>query len=665
MTPQDAVTREIMGNIPAVVQTAFYVLTALACSTAVYGFVRRFRGYRQSHAAVAPRAPRSLLAGVRTVGLYLVFHHQLRRDRYAGMAHLLIVYGFGILFVGTCLVFLEHHTPWHFFYGTFYVIASLVIDLGGAAFLVGLVMFLGRRLRRGTTRLLQAWWVAVLAWLLLGIGITGFALEAARIARDVPAFERWSVVGYPLALGLRALGILGDTALAWHRALWILHAVCCVAFFALLPWRFFGHMVYGAASWAMRSPRPLGALRRVDLSRQAPGAVQVGELPWLDLLHADACTTCGRCNAVCPAQAAGKPLQPRDVVLGVRAALDVAAASGRGSAAPLASYIPEVAVWSCTTCGACNAACPVGIAVFDKIIEGRRGLVESGTVPAAAVEVFEQTATQYNPYGKVAADRLAWASGLDVPVARADEPIEVLYWVGCAGSFDPDGQAVSRAMIRILNHLGINYRVLGGRECCTGDPARRLGEEGLFQQLARQIIGQLRQHAVTQVLTHCPHCFHTFKNEYPALGSTFTVEHHSQFLARLLQEGRLSIRSGLRETVVFHDPCYLGRGNGETAAPRTVLDALPYARRTEMPRSGLQSFCCGAGGGSIWLDMPAQVRIETLRAQEAAATGATTIATGCPFCKTMLVAGSQMLTAGTHGPAVKDLAELIVEAAGI
>ena len=197
--------------------------------------------------------------------------------------------------------------------------------------------------------------------------------------------------------------------------------------------------------------------------------------------------------------------------------------------------------WACTTCGACNEVCPVGIEIVHKIVDGRRGRVEGGTVPAAAVDVFEHTAGHFNPYGKAASDRLAWASGLDIPVAQNDEPIALLYWVGCAGAFDPDGQAVSRAMIKILNHLGIHYRLLGRRECCTGDPARRLGEEGLFQQLARQNIACLKQHAVTRVLTPCPHCFNTFKNEYPTLGAEFTVEHHSQFLARMIRAGRLQL----------------------------------------------------------------------------------------------------------------------------
>jgi Fe-S oxidoreductase len=253
-----------------------------------------------------------------------------------------------------------------------------------------------------------------------------------------------------------------------------------------------------------------------------------------------------------------------------------------------------------------------------------------------------------------------------VPVAREGEAIELLYWVGCAGSFDPDGQAVSRAMVKILNHLGVKYRVLGRRERCSGDPARRMGEEGLFQELARDNIARFGSHHVQNILTQCPHCFNTFKNEYPELGATFRVEHHSEFLARMLHDGRLKLpRGGSDQSITFHDPCYLGRVNGQTQAPRVVLNVLPSTLLVEMPRSGENSFCCGAGGGSMWLDTKGAERVENLRAKEAAATGAATIATGCPFCKSMLKAGVQSLDPQAAVPQVRDLAELVIEAEGL
>jgi Fe-S oxidoreductase len=272
---------------------------------------------------------------------------------------------------------------------------------------------------------------------------------------------------------------------------------------------------------------------------------------------------------------------------------------------------------------------------------------------------------EFNPFEMPHADRLQWAHDLPLRVASDQESIELLYWVGCAGSFDPDGKSVARSMIKILNYLNINYRVLGLREHCTGDPARRMGEEGLFQELALQNIDCFRKHSVQNVVTNCPHCFNTFANEYRQFGARFNVEHHSQFLARMIAEKKLPISEGLLQTATFHDPCYLGRGNGETQAPRQVLKSISNLNVVEMPRSGTNSFCCGAGGGSMWLNVKGATRIENLRSQEAVETGAGIVATACPFCKGMLKAGMKANESPIPAPEIMDLAELIVYAKGL
>jgi Fe-S oxidoreductase/nitrate reductase gamma subunit len=651
---ESEVTREIFGNVPNWLVSTFYLLTFAACGGAAAVLLRRSR---VRHLARRPaEMPAPLRARLKSVAGYLIFHKQLRRDRFAGIAHLLTVWGFFILIIGTTIVFLEHQTPLHFFFGNFYRVASLIIDLGGLVFIGGLLMFLWRRHVSRERRLLQTWWMASLAWLLLVIAVTGFLLEGARIAIDMPDFERWSAVGYAIALALRSADISAQDALGWHRLLWGFHAVVCALFFALLPWPFFSHMIYGVASWSARSRRPLAQLRTPQLADRPPGAVDLQSLDWNDLLHADACTTCGRCNEVCPAAAANKPLQPREIVLGIRDALnDIGGITDRSD---LPERFDPDALWSCTTCGACNEACPVGIDVYGKIVELRRALVEKGDVPDRAEALFESTASAYNPFGMDNGQRMAWAQGLKPPVAEPGEEIELLYWVGCAGSFDPDGQSVSRAMISILDRLGIRYRILGCRERCTGEPARRTGEEGLFQQCARDNIATLAGHAVKTVLTHCPHCFNTMKNEYPEFGAAFSVEHHTQFLARMIAEGKLDGIDGL-DRVTYHDPCYLGRGNDETEAPRAVIEAMTKDC-VEMPRHGRESFCCGAGGGSLWLDIAGSDRIENIRAREAADTGAKTLVTGCPFCKGMLEAGRQSLP-DQGAMVVKDLAELVAE----
>ncbi|TDI47659.1 MAG: 4Fe-4S dicluster domain-containing protein [Acidobacteria bacterium] len=635
------VTREILGNVPGWLVPWFYGVIFAAYASSAVIFVQRFRERRGATTAPSDRAR------VLDVIKYLTFHQKLLEDRFAGIAHLCTFYGFVALFMGTSIVFLEHSTPLHFFYGAFYLWASLFVDLGGLVFIVGLLMFLWQRYVSKRDRLLSRWWVATLTWLLLAIAISGFLLEGSRIAVDMPAFESFSVVGYAIAGALRFSGVENETALLWHRALWVGHAVVSSLFFALLPWPLFSHMVYSGASWGRRRTRPLAELRT-----SAP------VLTWIDLMQTDACTTCGRCNEVCPAQAVGQPLAPRDIVLGIRQAVT--------EAGPSVSYADQVGrfshdvIWSCTTCGACNQTCPVGIDVYDEIIDLRRGLVEQGTVPEAAEELFEGTAAEFNPFHRDNDERMDWAQGLGLPVARDGEAIELLYWVGCAGSFDPDGQSVSRAMVTILDHLDIPYRILGCRERCTGDPARRMGEEGLFQERARENIDLLASHSVRKVLTHCPHCYNTFKNEYPELGGAFEVEHHSQFLDRLIASGKLPVTEGGSQPLTFHDPCYLGRGNGETEAPRRVIDAVAGGERREMARHGRESFCCGAGGGAMWLDVQGKDRVENLRVKEAAETGARTLVTGCPFCKVMLESGQQSLE-DDQRMQVKDLAELVAE----
>jgi Fe-S oxidoreductase len=306
--------------------------------------------------------------------------------------------------------------------------------------------------------------------------------------------------------------------------------------------------------------------------------------------------------------------------------------------------------------------------VYEKIVDLRRGRVESGRVPAAAEDVFEEVERQANPFGRPNSERMLWANGLAAPVAEPGEQVEVVYWVGCSGSFSPEGQGVARAMIKILNHLGINYRVLGTRERCTGDPARRMGEEGLFRQCAVHNLGVLREHGVKQVITHCPHCYNTLKNEYPEVAggpACWETQHHTQFLAEQIAVGNLKAASSSAGGVTFHDPCYLGRGNGVVAEPRAVLSGLNLSV-VEMPRSGSHSFCCGAGGGSMWLDVRGTARIENQRYAEAAGTGATVVGTGCPFCKTMLEAARQDdESENPAAPRVLDVAELVAEAEGL
>lgn len=385
--------------------------------------------------------------------------------------------------------------------------------------------------------------------------------------------------------------------------------------------------------------------------------LQLTDLSWKQLLDSEACTTCGRCQAVCPAHNSGKPLNPKQIVGKVLQAMESPA-----DLSPL-DLITREEVWSCTTCAACIHECPVEIEIVDKIVELRRTLVEAGQVPDMAATALQGMAERGDPWLHPRSSRTQWASGLEVPVAAPGEEVELLYWVGCAGAFDAAAHPIARAMVKLLHHAGVPYKILGSGEQCTGDPARRLGEEGLFQRMARENLARFREHKVKKVLTHCAHCFNTMKNEYPELGAEFEVVHHSQFLQELVAQGRLKPASPLQDPVTFHDPCYLGRYNQEYDAPRAVIGAIPGARLAEMGRSRDRSLCCGGGGGHTWMDIRLGERIDGLRLDEAVQTSARTVVTACPFCKIML--DSSAAAKGLQDQVrVRDLAEVLAEHLG-
>lgn len=587
---------------------------------------------------------------------------KMARDRFAAVMHFLVLWGFIILFIGTTLVFLEHQTPLHFFYGTFYLVSSFVIDLGGVIFLVGLGMAVYRRYLRSGGRLAPSRWVDAMLALMIAVGLTGFLVEGARIAVTMPGFERLSFAGYGLALAFHSAGLSPERATEFHRFNWILHAGLCIAFFGVATAYFFRHMVVSVASVALKPARPRGALREY---RPQPGAAPTGsvkDLSWKDLLDADACTTCGRCSSVCPATAAGKALDPRAVVLKLSDLITRHGSADGGHVPSAFDTIKDQELWDCTTCGACVYECPVDIEVFDKIVDLRRQLVEMGRVSIAARECLEGLARRRNPWDYPPDQRQVWHDMLRVPVATEDKKPEWIYWVGCAGALEPPAQSISRAVVDVLRQARVDFAILGSEERCTGDPARRLGDETLFQRFRQKNLETLRKFGVKKIVTHCPHCLNTFRNEYgDGKAPEFEVFHHSQLLTRLIADRRIRLTRATHDKLVtFHDPCYLGRHNGEYDAPRQVVDSLPDMKRVEMKRSRDKSFCCGGGGGQMWLESSGTQRVENVRLAEAQQTGATLVATGCPFCKVMLETAS--VTAGRQDEIrVRDIAELVSE----
>jgi Fe-S oxidoreductase len=407
------------------------------------------------------------------------------------------------------------------------------------------------------------------------------------------------------------------------------------------------------------------------------GVGRLGDLSRRQLLELDACVSCGRCQDACPASEAGKPLSPRDVVQDLRRHLSTVGpcllAPGKAEEKPgLAGEVilPET-LWSCTTCSACTDVCPLGVNPLGLISDLRRNLIGEALLRGAPAAALQKTDRAGNPWGLPARDRLAWADGLDVPTTASCPDFEVLYWVGCAAAYERRAQQVARSVVKLLKAAGVRFAVLGAEERCTGETARRMGDEFLFQQLATGNIESLTRHGVKRgakkIVTHCPHCLNSFKKDYPQMGGDYEVLHHTEFLSRLSAAGRLpldpAILAKVGGKVTYHDPCYLARVSNVTAPPRKLIELTVVQgggrELVEMPRHGRQTSCCGAGGGRMWFDDPASERIGNSRVQEALATGADTIAVACPFCLIMVGDGA---AARNPGVQVRDVAELLAEA---
>lgn len=657
-------TRQIFANISAAEQALFYLLALGSLAVFALGLGWRIRRWMRGRGApelelreVVARLPHFLRE---------VFA-QPRVRRSSGGMHLAVFWGFLVLFVGTELIALEHDTPLSFFHGLFYLVFSLATDVFGIALLVGVAIAARRRFFVRPERICAEGWGLPLA--MLGVlGVTGFLLEGLRMALHGSFWFDWSPGGALVAASLSGLG--RETIAASHRGVWWLHAVVTFAFIAHLPFGRMRHTITAPLNLFFASRRPRGALSvpfRLEALEAGAGDRPAPETPahltWKQLLSLDACTECGLCQDACPAWAAKRPLSPKKVVVELRDHLD--RGGTRAWATPLERIVSAAEAWSCTTCGACVETCPVGIEHVDLLLDVRRALVMKSRVEPTMSATLANLARSGNPFGLPPEQRHAWAAGLPVS-AKAERvdpnaPPELLYWVGCAGAFDERGQRVARAMATLLNRAGVRYAILGSEEHCSGDPARRLGEEGLFQQLACENVKTLERYGVRKIVTACAHCFNTLRNEYPAFGGRYEVMHHSELLASLVAEGRLSVANGgVEEVVTFHDPCYVGRHNGVTEPPRQALAALPGKRLAEMPRARERSFCCGGGGSNVWLELGAGQKINALRYEEARATGARTIATACPFCMTMF----DEIASGRGGDEVRirDLAEILEEA---
>lgn len=682
----EPIQREVFGHVPTPLEFAFYAIVPVMLVYGAIMFAQRVRNWERGAPDKRSTTPANIGRRLKDfrAGVYM---QTLLRDPAAGVMHSMIYFGFLVLLGVTTTLEIDHLLPvdMRFLHGGVYQGYAFVGDLAGAVFLGGIIWAVVRRYiqRPYRIRIKTKPEHAVILGVFGLIGVSGFGAEMFRIAQDgTPSFEKWSFIGYPLATLVD--GASASTLETWHTVWWVAHVVAFVAFLAILPTTMLRHMFTSPLNMYLRDrDRPKGAMRAMpnltETSLETFGASLVEEFTWKQLLDTDACTMCGRCTAVCPAHATGKPLDPREIVLKTGEVMAATGAHGKVTppigmdaeitigANSLFERITPEEIWSCTSCKACDENCPVNIEILDKILDMRRylSLMESN-FPAELGNAYRSMENQGNPWGMNQGDRADWAKGLDgIDVVDPSEAFnhEYLYWVGCAGSFDDKNRKVTQAMAKLLQRADIDFAILGPSEMCTGDSARRSGNEYLFQMLAMPNIEMMNGMGVRKIITQCPHCFNTLANEYPQLGGNYEVVHHSQFLEQLIDSGKLDVSAAtLEERITYHDSCYLGRHNDVYLAPRKVVGAIKGIQIVEMGRNGTKGMCCGAGGARMWMEESIGTKVNDERAKEAIATGASRIATACPFCYIMLDDGVKAAGVEDDQMKVADISMHLLEA---
>ncbi|MCE5254113.1 MAG: respiratory nitrate reductase subunit gamma [Actinomycetia bacterium] len=630
-----------------------------------------------------PTAGRRALAGLGRVVLDgLLGRRILKGDVIAGLMHGLIMWGFAGLFIGTVLSTIDHWFV-HFLAGRTYQVFSLCLDIFGVMLIAGLLVALFRRYVEKVPRLenrAEDLWILI--WLAAAV-VTGFAVEGTRLAVELPGWESYSFGGVVFSR-LFSSERWAETV---YPYVWWFHALICLGLIAYFPFSKLFHSLAAPVNIYL-APRPVparlgedGAAAEASPGGGAPATGTAGgpRFSFRDLVEFSACTRCGRCDTVCPSASADEPFSPRTFIVQARAYTKAAhnplsrVRWFREKLFRSLSTVPEISpaqIWFCTTCRACLEVCPVYVGAFEPIRQVRKAEIEEGSrVSPLLTDALERLYMFDNPWEPSKKKRKEWPGSLTVPDLTEGATAELCYWVGCTTSYDTRAQKPARAFVRILNEAGVGFGTLGQKEVCCGDIARRVGEQGLFEDQVEKTMGLFAKYGITDLVTSSPHCFNLIKNEYPSRAPVgpvpagrvltgaappavapvpaappagaeprplFRVRHYAQLLEELLDKGALRPHVPVTATVTFHDPCYLGRYNQVYEAPRRVIRSIPGVSLVEMPHHGPDSLCCGGGGGRMWQELEGEKKLSEVRIREAAATGADIVVTACPYCLIML-----------------------------
>jgi Fe-S oxidoreductase/nitrate reductase gamma subunit len=633
------IIRDIFQHVPLSFVIAWYAIGVISAYLFITGIRRHVRAWKQGRAEQVSGTAFSRLERLVYFG---IAQAKVLNKRYNGTMHALIsTIGFLLLL------------------GMFFPILEAVVGYLALLFGLGLILLEYKRLRATGPPLETVWEDSFVFGVIIAMAVSGFLMMGVNTwAWDSPVGEVLSPIF--ASLGPKVLVEL-------YPSLFLIHSALVFALIAYIPNSRLIHLITSpmnvyctpiTVKGEMSTPFDLKQMMESGNFDVKVGASEINDFTWRQKLSFDACTLCQRCSDACPAKASGTKLSPMHFILKLK---NFELQSPDTAKQLHGDTVDPEELWACTTCRACVEECPVLIQHVGAICDMRRHLMAEGKVDKKKRDLLTFLTTVGNTYGLASADRMKWAEGLDVKLYGDEPEQEFLYWVGCAGSYDTRNQMVSRALVKIMKAAQVRFGILGNEEKCNCEVARRVGEEGRFQQAAMDLIELLNKRGVKKIVTQCPHCYNTFKNEYPRFGAKFEVIHHTQLIARLLHDGRLEFKKGIDQTIAYHDPCYLGRYNDEYESPRAIIRTLSDGRLVELPRSRAKSFCCGGGGGNTWYTVEAEKKCSVIRIEEAQRLAPNVLAAACPYCISMFEDASKVLGTSEKMP-VRDIAELVAEA---